>query len=158
MEEIVIEKTEWTAPEYSHKDRSIDWFWSVGILAFLGAIVAVWFHGYIFAIFIILSGASLIFFNAREPEMINFSIGTEGFIVKKEKHTWKEIQGFSIKEKSDEEYDKLLLLTSKKFLPVYTIPFPKEIRNVLDESLKKVSKKIELEESRSMAFMDKIGL
>lgn len=155
MEEIHITPLSWSAPEYSHKTRSIDWFWSIGLVALVGAITAAWFHNYIFAIFILISGACLILFTLRAPHIFTFTIDENGITLEKETYPWKDIKGFSTKQ--GDPYNKLLILTSKKFLPVYTIPFPSEITTELRESLMKATKNIELEESHSVLFMEKIG-
>lgn len=155
MEEITLDPIVWSAPEYTHKERSMDWFWTIGLVSLVGALVALWFHNYIFSLFILISGASLILFTLRAPHIFTFTVNTQGITIEKETYTWKDIQGFTIKK--SEPSSKLLILTSKKFLPVYTLPFPSEITQTLRESLLKVSKPIELEESHSMLFMEKIG-
>lgn len=155
MEEIVITPIEWSAPEYNHKKRSNDWLWSIGLTALVGAVLAVWFHNYVFAIFILISGACLILFTIREPQSITFVVKTEGITIGKDEHIWKDIKGFDIKK--GEPYHKLLIMTSKKFLPIYTIPFPSDLSSQLKEALNKVTPKIDLEESRSMVFMEKLG-
>ncbi len=155
MEEIILETVEWQAPEYTHKKRSTDFLWTIGLIALLASGVAFWFTSYIFAIFILISGACLIMFTIREPEEINFSIKTEGLMVGKDKHEWKSIKGFNIK--SGEPYGKLLIETSKYFLPVYTIPIPSSLIDKAKESLLKVIPNIEIMESGSMAFAEKIG-
>lgn len=155
MDEIVITPIEWSAPEYTHKVHTMDWYWSIGLVALAGAVVAIWFHSYIFGIFILISGACLILFTMREPQIMTFSVKTEGLGLGKDTHTWKEVKGFHIKPSAP--YSKLLILTSKKFLPVYTIPFPSEISSQLRETLEKVTPNIELQESNSMIFMEKIG-
>lgn len=155
MEETTIETIEWSAPEYTHKERGVDFLWTIGLIALVGAIIAIWFHNYVFGLFIIISGACLILFTIRKPKEIEFSIKSDGFSIGKEEHLWKDIKGFNIKKGSP--YNKLLILTSKKFLPIYTIPFPTDKTEELWEALNKVSKNIELEESHSVLFMEKIG-
>jgi len=158
MEEILIRKIQWSTPEYNHKKRTADWFWTIGLVAVIGAGIAIWLHNYVFAIFILVSGACLILFTLREPQDINFSIQTEGFYISKEEHEWKEVKGFHIKApKKGSPYSKLLILTSKKFLPIYTIPFPTDLTTDIREALDQVSENIELEESQSMVFMEKLG-
>lgn len=155
MEEIILETIEWQAPEYTHKKRTADFLWTIGLVALLASGVAIWLTNYIFAIFILISGACLIMFTIREPEEINFSIKTEGLITGKDKHEWKSIKGFNIK--NGEPYGKLLIETSKYFLPIYTIPIPSSLVDRAKESLQKVIPNIEIIESGSMAFAEKVG-
>jgi hypothetical protein len=155
MEEIIIAPIEWSAPEYSHKERNPDWFWAIGLSTIVACILALWFRNYLFAIFLLISGACLILFTLRHPEEVSFSIKTEGITIGKDIYAWKTIKGFSIKRNPSQ--DKLLILTSKKFLPTYTIPIPGNLTEEIYNSLLKVTPNIELEESRSMLFMEKLG-
>lgn len=155
MEEIILEKIQWQAPEYKHKDKSIDFIWTIGLIAIVMCGLAIWKQNYVFAIFIFISGCTLIFFSIRSPEEITFSIETEGFSLGKDKYEWKKIKGFHIKREKNESI--LLIKIDKYLLPVYTIPLPNELADKVRESLSKVTENIELEESKSMKFVEKIG-
>jgi hypothetical protein len=100
MEEIIIEKIEWSAPEYKHEEKSIDFLWTVGLVALVISGIAIWQNNYLFAIFILISGASLVFFSVRHPEDMLFSIETSGVTMGKDKYDWKMIKGFDIKKES----------------------------------------------------------
>lgn len=154
-QEITIERIEWQAPEYTHKERSTDWFWSIGLGALALCIGAVWFHNYVFAIFILISGASLIMFTLRHPQIMTFAIDKEGLIIDKEVHPWNKVKGFRIKD--DGIYPKLLVLTAKQFMPMYTIPLVPNIVADVKDTLLKIIPETEIEESRSTLFMEKIG-
>lgn len=154
-EEIIIDKIEWTAPEYKHKDKSIDFLWTIGLVALLVFGLAVWKGSYLFAVFVAISGFTLVFFSVREPEEVSFSIETNGLTMGKDKYSWKNIKGFDIKK--EEDYNVLLIEINKYLLPVYTIPLPGELIPKVKESLLKVIPSKELQESKSMKFMEKIG-
>jgi len=155
MEEIILEKVEWSAPEYKHKDKSVDFIWTIGLIAIIMCIIAIWKQNYIFSIFIFISGCALILFSIRPPEEINFLIETEGFSLGKDKYEWKKIKGFNIKKDTDEAI--LLIRIDKYLLPVYTIPLPFELVEQVRENLLRVTENVPLEESKSMKFMEKIG-
>lgn len=91
----------------------------------------------------------------RTPQEIEFKIETKGLSMGRDNHNWKEIKGFTILR--DEPYAKLLVETSKKFLPIYTIPLPPELVDQTKETLLRVIPSIELHESPSMKFMEKLG-
>lgn len=156
MDEIVLDTIEWEAPEYNHKKRTPDFLWTIGLIALAIAIIAIWLGNLVFAIFVIIAGASLIMFTIREPGQMNFAVKTEGLIVGKDKYEWKNIKGFSIVK--GDPYGKLLIETSKYFLPVYAIPLPSSIIEKVNGELSKVIPKTEIKESASMAFAEKVGL
>jgi len=79
LEEININKIEWTALEYKHKEHSTDWYWAVGLITLIIGIITIWIKNYLFAIFIFISGATFALFSLRHPPKIIFSIETDGF-------------------------------------------------------------------------------
>ncbi|NVN97142.1 hypothetical protein HXX01_02835 [Candidatus Nomurabacteria bacterium] len=155
MEEIILDKIEWQAPEYKHKDKSIDFIWAIGLVAIVMCGFAIWQANYVFAIFILVSAATLILFSIRQPQDIVFIIETNGFSMGKDKYEWKKIKGFNIKKQDNEA--SLLIELDKYLLPVYTVALPLELADNARENLLKVIPNIELEESKSMKFMEKIG-
>jgi hypothetical protein len=157
MDEIKINTIKWSAPEYTHKERDNDWFWALGLITIVTCGIAIWLHNYVFAIFLFVSGASLIMFTLRHPQDANFIIETKGLTMGKDFHTWKSIKSFNVKNNEADPFGKLLIETSKKFLPIYTIPFPKELESEIKETLLKVLSRTEIDESKSMVFAEKLG-
>jgi hypothetical protein len=157
MEEIRLDTITWSIPEYDHKDRSVDWFWGVGIAVFLAFGIALFTGNYMFGLFILVAGGSLMLFSARPPQNISITIETNGFTMGTESYGWKKVQGFKIKK--DNTGAKLIVHIDKKFLPVYTLRLPNELVAQVNENLLKVVPlEEELDESPSMVFMEKIGL
>lgn len=154
-EEVTINKIEWVGLEYNHREHSTDWYWSIGLITLIAFGITVWFKNYVFGIFILISGASLALFALRHPPEVTFIIETEGLTMGKDKYEWKNIKGFDVKKGKD--FSKLLIETKKYFLPVYTIPIPNELVDEIKESLNKVTSRLELNESPSMLFMEKLG-
>ena len=155
MDEIILDKIEWSAPEYKHKEKSVDFLWTIGVIAIVLSGGAIWLHNYLFAVFVLISGASLILFSVRHPDEVHFIIETSGITLGKDKYPWKKIKGFHIKK--EEDYAVLLIELNKYLLPIYTIPIESDQIPATRESLLKVIPNIELAESKSMKFMEKIG-
>lgn len=155
MEEVSIEKIEWQAPEYTHKKRDMDFFWVIGLLTVVSAVVAIFMHNYLFAVFLIISGFCLILFTMRTPEVMTCIIERTGLTFGRDKYEWKEIKSFHIKK--NEPFAKLLIHTSKHFLPVYTIPLPQDLIEKVRQSLLNMVPNVEMEESQSVLFMEKLG-
>jgi hypothetical protein len=157
MDEIQINTIEWSVPEYNHKERDNDWFWTLGLVTLVACGIAIWFHNYIFAIFIFISGCCLIMFTLRHPENVTYIIETKGLSMGKDLYPWKNIKSFNIKKVDDAGEVKLLIETRKYFLPIYTIPLPRDLENEVKQNLLKLIPRSEIEESASMVFMEKIG-
>lgn len=157
MDKIVIDTIKWSAPEYSHKEHSNDWFWAIGLIILIGSGLAVWFRNYVFAIFIFLAGASVVMFSIREPKEINFLIEKKGITAGRDFFSWKNIKSFNIKNEEENLFAKLIIETDKHFLPIYTFPIPKEYIDTVKENMLKVVQPGEIKESQSMAIAEKIG-
>lgn len=157
MDEVKINTIEWSAPEYSHKERGNDWFWAIGLVTIVACGIAVWLHNYVFAVFLLISGCCLIMFTMRHPQDVTFIIETKGLTMGKDLHPWKDIKSFNIKNNEADVYAKLLIETSKYFLPIYTIPLPKEKADEVKETFLKVLPRSEIDESKSMIFAEKLG-
>jgi len=157
MEEIKINKIEWSAPEYSHRERDNDWFWAIGLITIVAFGIAIWLHNYVFAIFLFLAGASLILFTLRHPQNVNYVIETKGLAMGKDFYEWKNIKSFNMKHRDENDNPKLLIETGKYFLPIYTIPFEKEKETEIKEALLLIIPRSDIDESKSMIFMEKLG-
>lgn len=157
MKEKNIERINWIAPEYLYKEHSNDWFWTIGLIALVGTIAAIWFESYVFAIFIFISGISLIMFTVKQPKIFEFTIDNKGLMVGKEEFFWKDLKSFNIKELESSEFNKLLVETSKSFLPIYSFFIPKEITEKIRREVGKMVRKSEIDESRTIQFAEKIG-
>jgi len=157
MKEKKVETISWVAPEYLHKEHSNDWFWTIGLIAIVGTVAAIWFGSYVFAIFIFVSGVSLVMFTVKQPRIFEFVINNNGIKVGREEFPWKDLKSFNIKEVEGGEFDKLMMETNKKFLPIYTFFVPKEITDLVKIEASKMIKKSEIDESRTVQFAEKIG-
>ena len=157
MDEIKIDKIEWSAPEYFYRERENDWFWAVGLISLIAFGVAIWLHNYVFAIFLLLAGATLILFTIRHPRQNIYLIETKGLTMGKDLYEWKMLKSFNIKKQGDTTGSKLLIETRKYFLPVYTIPLNEDRVEEVKKSLLLVLPRSDIDESKSMIFMEKLG-
>jgi hypothetical protein len=157
MDEIKINTIEWSAPEYNHKERGNDWFWALGLITIVACGIAIWLKNYVFAIFLLISGVTLIMFTLRHPQDVSYVIENKGLSMGKDLYTWKSIKSFNIKKNETDTYLKLMIETSKHFLPIYTIPVPIEMESEVKETLLKLIPRSEIDESKSMVFAEKLG-
>jgi hypothetical protein len=155
--EIELNKVEWVGKEYEFKERSVDWFWAVGLILLVSVGVSVWFHNFIFAIFLFVAGGTLILINHKEPRDVSFVIESKGVTLGGESFYWDKIKGFNILKQ--ENRNKLLLKTAKNFLPIITITIPKEKTGEIESFLLKMTNfDKDIKETNSSQFAEKIGL
>ncbi len=145
----------WQAFEYEHQPKSNDWLWTLGFIVLISAGVAVYFHTYLFAIFILISGFMLIYFKVSPPHEYNIEINESSIKIDEYVHEFKNLKGYTIIEG---EKPKLLIETSKHFLPIISIPMPQYAENSVKVMLSDVLPELELTESKAMLIADKLGL
>ena len=116
MNEEIIQ---WKAYEYNHREKSSDWFWALGIIAFSAAAAAVIFNNVIFAIFIILSAFTLSMYAARKPSLINIELNDKGIIVDKYLYPYQNIEKFWVDERLSGNV--IIIKSLKKALPYTTV-------------------------------------
>lgn len=155
-EKVEIETISWRAPEYTHKPKSNDWHWGLGVIALAGIGLTIWLGSYVFSVFIFLSAVVLIMLSIRAPREIGFEINSDGILIETTFYPYKKIKGFTIEDGSP--FSKLIIERDKNFLPIHTIPIPKELSQQIKDSLIKIIPMIDIHEQQVIQFAEKIGL
>lgn len=156
MEEKDFTPYIFTGPEYFYKEKTLDWFWTVGLIALVGAGIAVWVHNYLFGLFIIISAVALIIVARRAPRDITYKISPEGINVDTVFYEKKKLKGFKIKDGRD-GFDKLILEIDRRFMPVIVFPSPSSDKINIKNNLILIVEEKDIEEPRTAQFMERIG-
>ncbi len=145
---------EWHAPEYEHRERSTDWQWSVALGAGLIALILFYFGNLLFGLVIILAAASIILYARRPPQEITFALTAKGLLAGRELYPYKTIKHFSIPK----DGEKLIIESSRVFLPRITIPIEPPIASRLRDELKRRIKEVEHEDHLLDTLADRLGI
>ena len=145
-----MEKLSWHTHEYLHSEKSVDWYWIVGIVTVSIAVIAIILNNIIFAILIIVSAFVLVLFASKKPEIIEVVIDNTGIDVGRAQYSYKELDSFWIETR--EHKHKIVLKSHKTLMPfivVYIEEVPAEkIHSVLSRYLK--------EEEHVEPFLEKL--
>ncbi|MEY2671965.1 MAG: hypothetical protein RL687_382 [Candidatus Parcubacteria bacterium] len=155
MDDKKIQTLSWISPEYIQKERSIDWFWTIGLISILGAAVAIYFGNYMFAILILLSGGMLFLLSIHTPRDVSYEISDEGLKIGDKAYKINELKFFDFQK--DKESTRLLIQTNGKFMPLLMIIIDPYMKESISKELSKVIEKKEIEESFSLKVMDMLG-
>jgi len=127
----------WSAPEYTHHPRSVDWFWGLGLLVIAGSAVAIYLDNALFAIILILSGGILALFALRPPHEIEYSISPEGIVAGDTLYPFPSLRSYWVTD--GVRHEKIILVSKRRFMPYIVIPvvgYPAEaVREYLEEYL-----------------------
>lgn len=148
----------WSALEYEEKDRSVDWYWTVGIVALAVAVGAVFFGNYLFAVLILLAAFTLLLYAARKPHEVSFELGKRGIRINDVLYPYATLRSFWIHHHDGERRGKLIIQSEKLLMPYLTIPLPDEPDgDVIHALLASYLPEEEHEESLSEILLERLG-
>lgn len=146
----------WEASEHPHIEKKSDWYWALGIVAFVGAAIAVIFGNILFAIVIILGAILMAIVSVREPAIVPYSITARGMRVDDRLYPYATLESFCIDEESPAG-PQLLLKSSGMLRPLMIIPLPPEAIEEVDMILAERLPEEHLEESLSHRLLEFLG-
>ena len=118
-------KIEWDAHEYEHKERSSDWFWTVGIISISTAVASVIFGNIIFAILVVISAFALSLFANRPPSTLHVVVDEKGITRDKFAYPYSSLKSFWID--FEHPHKKIILRSEKLFMPLIIVPLGEEV-------------------------------
>lgn len=147
----------WQTEEYSHKEKSPDWYWAFGVIAVAGAAIAVIYHNILFAVFIALGAIILGIYAARPPEVIEIAITEDGIRIRQTFYPFAKMAGFAIDRHTLGSF--LLIETKRTIAPVLSIPLPDEDLDydTLETFLETKMERKPLSEPTSHRIMEHLG-
>ena len=155
----MIEMFAWKAREFQNFEKTNDWFWAVGLLALVGAILAIWRGSVSFGILILLSGFVLIVFGKVQHPEHSILVNGDGLMIDENKFLWKDVTGFAIIDDPQDPYNKKVIFeTTRPVAPKISLPIDRQ--NVNPETLKNFllarTTEKELKESVVKAIAEKV--
>ncbi len=151
-----VRTIEWEAPEHHHIEKSGDWYWALGIIAIVAAVIAVLLGNVLFAILILLASVLMAFVSMRGPAVIPFSISKRGVRVDDKLYPYPTLASFCIDEE-DPRGPQLLIRAAGALVPLIIIPLPEEAVDEIDEILAERLPEEHLEESLAHRLLEFFG-
>lgn len=109
----------WTVSTHEHKERSADWYWTLGLGALAGAGLSIFFGNMLLAVILLLGGGSLGFLVARGPREHDVTLNQKGLSLDGTLYPYKNITSFWVEEGTE---PKLLVSTSGMLHPQLVVP------------------------------------
>lgn len=130
--------TAWNTPEHIHRERTIDWYWAVGLGAIAAAVLAFILKDTLFGIMILLASGLYAFASAKGPRDVSCSITEKDITIGTEVYEMEKIKAFNIVSMSEDEKD-LVLSIMRFYNPVVSVHLAPNIENdvkrILNERL-----------------------
>ncbi|HUS60273.1 MAG TPA: hypothetical protein VMX76_02725 [Nevskiaceae bacterium] len=141
----------WSAPSRLFKKREREYFTTAGAIAFLLAVILIFFQEWLLIAVIIALGFMVFILGTIQPEKVEHKITTRGIITGGKTYRWQSLEMFWFDER-----------LGQKILYVETrLPFPRRLMMLLGETDKKELRQLLddylLFEKPGKAWMDKAG-
>lgn len=122
------DKIVWKGYEFDFKEKTVDWFWAVVIIVIAIAAISLIYSNYLFALFIVLAGITMLKMAHKEPRYLRYEINTKGIIIDEVLFPYTSLKSFWV-EDSKFAPPKLLLKSTKFMLPIIIIGIETDIVN-----------------------------
>ena len=149
----------WEADEYVERERTNDWFWTVGLIVVLGIIICIIFRNYIFAIFLIVSTWSLSVFILRKQKKKKIEITDKAIYAGHSIYPFKKIKKFWIENEDGgtNQIRQVLFILDRKIIPEFSIPLENIDADKLRSFLLRKVPEGEIKESPANQIMEALG-
>ncbi len=146
----------WSAHEYEWKERSVDWFWTIGLIAIAVLVGAVLLGDTLFGILLALGLGLIAYLSIRKPEIITVVVNEKGILIGENFLPYKKLKHFYVAK--DSASPSLLLMTDRFFIPMASVPLEGSDPDIIREYLLPHLEEKEMEESRSHKILERFGL
>ncbi len=151
-----IEPVKWTSPEFTHHAKPLVWYIYLG-LATLAAAAGVYLltKDTIATGVVIFCGIIFGIFSNRKPREVDYAVDSKGVTIGNKPYTYDSFKSFSIVD--DGKFVNILLIPTKRFMPMLTVNFDLKNENKI---LKVLNDKLPLDDRDPGAldnFLHRIG-
>ncbi len=146
---------QWVAPEYSHKVKTVDWFWAVGIISISLAGVAIIFNNVLLAIFILLGTFTLSLYAHRVPLEVKYEINEKGILSGNTLYPYRSLESFWVETNHHEP--RLYIHSKRVMVPHITILLGDINPDIVEQYLSKYLHQEEYVEPLSHRLLEYLG-
>jgi hypothetical protein len=120
-----VHEISWNVASHSSRERSNDWYWGLGGLALVGAVLSIIFGNILLAIIITLGSISIGFLAGRVPREHSVVLSERGVSIDGTRYPYASVQSFWVEE--HEGHPKLFISLRGIISPHHSLYIPEEI-------------------------------
>ncbi len=157
-DEPQVKSITWETYEHEHREKSKDWYWSLGILIVTASVLSIIFGNYLFGILLIVIGVSLAVVGSKHPKLTIFELNKMGIRIGNKLFPYATLEAFWVQDNEEHDRPSQLLIKSRKtMVPLLIIPIDGiETHEIRDFLLYNLLEK-EMEESLSQIILENLG-
>ncbi|HNW55581.1 MAG TPA: hypothetical protein PKN62_00665 [bacterium] len=99
----------WKIPEREHYEHSVKWKITAGLVALALIALAVLTSNFLFALIILIAAFIVVFNEGEQPDLVKFTIGTEGVMLGDKFYDYDDFKSFSVLYKPNQDLKALYL-------------------------------------------------
>jgi len=145
----------WHAYEYVYREKSVDWYWAVAIIAISMAVTSILFNNLLFALLILLAFFSLMLYAKRKPHLLEIKIDHRGLQEGRVHYPFSSIESFWVEDRFEEP--KIIMRSRKKTMPYIVIPIVDVNPDLVRDHLKRFLLEDEHAEPLAKKIMEYLG-
>lgn len=112
----------WIVHTHEHQERSVDWFWALGLLAVAGAALSIFFGNVLLAAILLIGAGSIGTLAARGPRTHWVRVDSRGISLDGTLHPYSSLHTFWVEPVTDGRVGSLLVTTRAPLHPQLVIP------------------------------------
>lgn len=112
----------WIVHTHEHQERSVDWYWALGLIAAAGAILSFFFGNLLLAAIILIGAGSVGTLAARGPRTHWVKIDARGVVMDGTLYPYSSLRSFWVEPSQGEYAGNLLISTHAVLSPQLIIP------------------------------------
>jgi hypothetical protein len=147
----------WSEYEFQEQEKSVDWFWALGIIALSAIVIAIIYKNYLFAIFVALSALTMGMLANQKPKLVTYTLSRDGLRINETLYPLDSLKGYAIREIKKGKEKILILESSKQFAPILTIPIEDHLITDIQKIFTPKVPEKDLHEPTAHQIMDAIG-
>lgn len=90
----------WRAAEFEFKEKTMEWYATIAVVAFVLLLFALWQKNFFFAIFTLLAGTFAALSGKRRPSVIDFSVSERGVNVGAKQYPFDQFSNFAVRTRT----------------------------------------------------------
>jgi len=91
-----VRTIEWTTVEHEHRERSVDWHWTVGVISGAAAIASFVLNNFLFGVFWIIAGFTIMMLGSKHPSQVHCLLDERGIHINGQFISYGKIKSFWI--------------------------------------------------------------
>jgi hypothetical protein len=112
----------WHVQTHEHKEHTADWYWALGLLTLVGAVLSVYFGNLLLALILVIGAGSIVVLKVRGPREHQVRVDTRGLTLDGTLYPWKNIHTFWVNKDESRGGPCIYLTTQSLLTPRISVP------------------------------------